>query len=95
MPVHCLPCDVFRGAQTIARQHPVVQPPKFFDDQSLHVGLLLLWNTLGYGSLNVGERITFRMRDDFADGLFDEFAPSLAKRVWLCQILLDGQIFLR
>lgn len=42
MPVYHLPRHVLRGAQTVARQHPLVQAPKFFDDECLDVGLLLL-----------------------------------------------------
>ena len=60
-----------------------MQAPEFFDQQCLHVGLLVLRNTLGHGTLNVGEWVKFRLRDDITDGLLDEVTLGQAKGVGL------------
>ena len=46
-------------------------------------------------ALNAGKGINLGLRDHLAQGLLDEITPGQAKGVRLCQILLDGQIFLR
>jgi hypothetical protein len=72
-----------------------MQAPEFFDEQCLHVWLLVLRNTLGHGSLNAGEWVKFRLRDDLTDALLDKVTLGQAKGIGLGQVLLDGLIFLR
>jgi len=88
------PRRVLRRPQTVARQHTLVHPPEFFHNQCLHSQLLALWNMLDHRSLNAGERIMLRMRDDLAEVLFDGVPPSQAKRVGLRQVLFERQLLL-
>ena len=69
MPMQRLPRRVLGRSQAIARQDTLVQAPELFNDHCLHVGLLVLWNKLGNGSLNGGEWVELRMRDELTDRL--------------------------
>ena len=50
----CLPSCEFRGAQAVAGQYALVQPPEFFYDQSLHVVTISLWHFCHDGLPNHG-----------------------------------------
>lgn len=72
-----------------------MQAPEFFNQQRLHTGLFVLRSMAHHRLANAVQWLDFRVRDDLADGLFDEVAPSKSKRVGFGQVLFDGQVLLR